>query len=180
MNKEITNLLQSNKKTEELYYSYRNGFYKYIAARYQFSNTYILDDIYQDSFMALINTLKKTRINSLKDYLYRIGENNLKSYFKQEDKFPDVTVDSLSLEVESCYTPQERERMREIVSQYTAVLENPCKQVLNLFYWGNKNMDEIAQIMGYKSVQVAKNRKSLCVQKMREVVIKKIRLEGLL
>lgn len=180
MNREISDLLQSNKKTGELYYAYRKGFFNYIATRYRFFDTYILDDIYQDSFLALIDAIRKTSINSLKDYLFKIGENNLKSYFKDEGKFPDMAIDDLSIEVESYDDPLEKERIREIVFQYASVLGNPCKQVFNLYYWANKSMEEIAHIMGYKSGQVAKNRKSLCLEKMRQAVINKMKTEGLL
>lgn len=180
MNKEISNLLRSDKEMKELYYSYQKSFFNKIARKYAFSDSYVLEDIYQESFLSLMKALERTTINSWKDYLYKIGERKLFLHFKQENRYPDVVMDNLPEEVESYYETEEWERMCQIVHEYVTVLENPCKQVLNLYYWSKKSMNEIAQIMGYKNERVARSRKFACMQSMRQVVMEKLAKEGLI
>ncbi|NDV57270.1 RNA polymerase sigma factor [Bacteroides sp. 519] len=183
MNKEINDLLQSNKKMEEVYNMLRKKFFDSIARQYRFYDAYILDDIYQDSFLSLIEAikLKNAQIKSWKDYLFTIAKNKLMAHFKHEDRFAEPSTNNLEREVESyCDGSYQKEEKYTILYEQIAKLKSPCKEVLNLCYWEEKNMKEIAQAMGYKSEQVAKNKKSTCMEKIRLTVKEKLKREDLL
>jgi RNA polymerase sigma-70 factor (ECF subfamily) len=42
-------------------------------------------------------------------------------------------------------------------------MSDSCKQILNLFYYEKKSMDEIALILNYKNGDTIKSKKSRCI-----------------
>ena len=44
-----------------------------------------------------------------------------------------------------------------------------CKQLLKLFYWERKPMDDIASILGMRNADSAKTKKSKCMNKFKDI-----------
>ena len=49
-------------------------------------------------------------------------------------------------------------------------LGEKCRQILSHYYYDKRSMREIAQLMGLANEQVAKNKKSLCLKKLKEMI----------
>jgi len=47
-------------------------------------------------------------------------------------------------------------------------LGNPCKQLLELFYYRNESWDNIAELLGYASAGSARNQKYKCLERLRK------------
>ncbi|HMN32215.1 MAG TPA: sigma-70 family RNA polymerase sigma factor [Chitinophagaceae bacterium] len=48
-------------------------------------------------------------------------------------------------------------------------LGDPCKTLLNAFYFDNKNMNEIADLLGYTNAENAKSQKYKCLNRIRSL-----------
>lgn len=59
-------------------------------------------------------------------------------------------------------------------------MQEPCNTVLTLYYWEQRTMEEIARKMNYSGAQVAKNRKLICMRKLKSTLYKRFVSEGLL
>jgi len=52
------------------------------------------------------------------------------------------------------------------------LLKGDCQRVLKMYYYERLRMSEIARKMGYLNDQVAKNKKSSCLRKLKHHVLK--------
>ena len=62
--------------------------------------------------------------------------------------------------------------IEESIKKVLAELPDHERQILELFYYEKKSMDEIAAIMGYANANSMKKKKSLILKKVGEQVIK--------
>ncbi len=56
-----------------------------------------------------------------------------------------------------------KESNLELVSACFDKLGDPCHQLLDLYYYKKKSMDEIAERLDYKNTDTAKNQKYKCM-----------------
>ena len=57
----------------------------------------------------------------------------------------------------------------EICNKFLNQIGDPCKTLLQLFYFGNKNMSEITTEMGYKNADTTKNQKYKCLKRLQSM-----------
>lgn len=144
-----------------------------------FGNRYDLDqeeliDVYQDACIVLFEKLKAGKLDginsSLKTYLFGIGKNLIFKRFKQKAK----TVDIGNAEIVSFEDPfKEEETVEERLMREAFVkLGEQCQEVLRLFYYEGKSLDEIMSILTYKDKNVLKSQKSRCMKQLRDLVKK--------
>lgn len=177
-NKYIDDIIAKNEKAiRQLYDMYRNMFIGFFIKEYSIHEIDAAE-IYQESFLAMYQNIvngKITTINtSLKTYLFKIGK--YKIYNRFRDAKPITELHPSMSDTNS----EEGELIQEVVSEVVFAMENPCSQLLSLFYWERKSMQEIANIMNYKNEQVAKNRKSNCMKKLKERLITRLKEDGLM
>jgi len=58
----------------------------------------------------------------------------------------------------------------ELISQCFNRLGDPCRSLLDLFYYKKKSMEEIAVELNYKNAETAKNQKYKCMERLRKMV----------
>lgn len=71
------------------------------------------------------------------------------------------------------------ERLRNEMRSFVENMPDPCKTILQLYYWEGKSMKTIAEEMQYNNGDVAKAQKSRCMTKVKEgmsEIRKKMRL----
>lgn len=61
--------------------------------------------------------------------------------------------------------PESRAQLMKLLS----MLNEDCRTILRLYYFERLSMAEIAKRMGYNNAQVAKNKKSRCMQLLRQL-----------
>lgn len=168
----LRNIFEKSHSQEitRLYDLYRTPFILFIMKNFRLKEDVIID-VYQESFMALYNNVREEKLTqltcSLKTYLFKIGTH--KAYRHIEKTKNTEIFEELDhlYDIEDDHSPEwldMQEKIWEIVNQ----LQEPCNTVLNLFYWKQKTMREIADRMKYSNEQVAKNRKSLCLKTLKE------------
>lgn len=177
-NRDIDDIIAKNERAiKQLYDMYRDMFIRYFTKTYSIQEADAAE-IYQESFLAMyqnvVNGKVTTITSSLKTYLFRIGKH--KTYNRFRDAKPTIELHSSMPDTDS----EDGELIQEVVYEVVFAMENPCSRLLSLFYWERKNMKEIAGIMNYKNEQVAKNRKSSCMKKLKERLIARLKEDGLM
>ncbi|HDR52022.1 MAG TPA: sigma-70 family RNA polymerase sigma factor [Mariniphaga anaerophila] len=63
---------------------------------------------------------------------------------------------------------EEEPDMLEMVQTTIELLGDPCKQLLELFYFEHHSWETIAYVMNYSSAAIARNQKYKCLERLRE------------
>lgn len=172
---------EQEKKILEIYQDYRKKFISYMMYHHTIDED-ALKDIYHDSFLLLVEKIQSGEvIKNFKTFLYTTGYYKMLKYFAQQRKNPNLAPEQQSeiMDTDETIDPNEKEKHR-IACQLVKEIGDPCKTVLNLYYWQKKSMREIAIIMNYQNEQVAKNRKSKCIKTLKELLREQFRKKELL
>lgn len=129
-------------------------------------------DVFQDAIVLLIEKVYAQKLDltcSVKTYLYSIckilwldqlrlhkKEKQLMKFFDQEYSVEDISINFYD-------TPD----IFDAVADAINVLGDPCKQLLECFYYKNMNWEEISIKLGYANPASARNQKYKCLEKIR-------------
>jgi RNA polymerase sigma factor, sigma-70 family len=160
-----------------LYDMYRGEFIAFAGKHFSLGEDDAVD-VYQESFIALYENIRSGRLGnlcvSLKTYLFRIARNKMLNRQRGMKGRLEPLSENIAVESDDWSIRQ------EIVYGLVERMEEPCNTVLVLYYWERRNMEEIADAMSYASAQVAKNRKSSCMRKLKNVLLARFTEEGLM
>lgn len=134
-----------------------------------------VEDLYQDSFCVLHKNILSNRIKTLSSswstLLIGIGKNLVRNEIKKKK---EVITNELPEKVD-LKTPLDKVLALEKKKQSISILNllgEACRKVLVQFYYHERSIQEISEIMGYANANVTKKKKSLCLKKLREEVAK--------
>jgi len=167
MDEQIAGLKNGDRREiEKLYNRYRNGFILFLS-RYGLPQEE-LTDIYQDSVVALIENARKGLMDhlevELKTYLFAIGKFMV---FKRLKKEKEINAEDLIFEwYETAGEARDEPRLGAALQR----LGGRCYELLHLFYYQEKKLDEIQLIMGYDKKDVLKSQKSRCLKQLKEML----------
>ncbi|MBA5630401.1 RNA polymerase sigma factor [Moheibacter lacus] len=176
MNKDyqiISLLKKGDEKTIQHFYKEHKSEFSRFASRYEMAKDEI-SDVYQDAFIALCENARKGKLDelnsSLKTYFFAIGKYMI--FGKMKSEKPAVLNEELKdfqieWETESDLEPDEnvnllRDNLKKLGGQ--------CQQILTLFYYEEKKLDHITEIMKYENKDVAKSQKARCLKKLKELI----------
>ncbi len=130
-----------------------------------------IEDIYQDTIIVFYQNIKRgilKEINSnVSAYLIQIGKIKLIQLYESKKKELGVKEHFLANELgQEEYDFKIENAVKFIYSKMT----DACKQILNLFYFEKKSMDEIALILDYKNADTVKSKKSRCISSFNSKV----------
>lgn len=162
-----------NEELGMVYKKYRTEFLQWIRRDYACSQDDALD-IYQRVTIVFYDNIKSGKlqhlVSSVKTYLFGIGKNialetirksSRTSPIDQEQWLTEKLVDDDdSTSDEEMFT-----RAREALKK----LGQPCQELIELFYYQRKSMEEISRMMGYKNSETAKNQKCKCMARLRKL-----------
>lgn len=176
MENELIARVRSNPHSEirKLYDLYRQQFFLYATSRFALDQD-IISDIYQDSFVALYENIQTGRLSklncSLKTYLFKIATNKIHTHLAATQKYKKVSIEENWKDAHDQYSTDEWKERQDVVFKAVSEMEHLCRTMLSMFYWEQRKISEIAREMGYKSEQVVKNRKKICLQRLKEKII---------
>jgi len=160
---------------QELYNKFRKEFSMWAIKHYKVDEE-AAGDIYQQTFIAFYYNVKDGKISelssSIKTYLFSIGKNILRDHFKKSARFVDpqeYTLESMDVD-NTIMDNYERTEMTETISRLLHQIGEPCKTVLELYYFQNYSMESIAHELNYKTEQIAAKRKFICLQQIRSLM----------
>ncbi|MBO6496827.1 MAG: sigma-70 family RNA polymerase sigma factor [Roseivirga sp.] len=160
---------------EEIYRKFRPSFIKWITYSHKCSYEQAID-IFQYAILSFYENVLEDVIEEMNDagiktYLYSIGKNKLLSDSRRDSKlsFNEEYEDHLLLE-ELDETQQDSDSKINQIKGVIENLQNPCADILRLFYFNNLSNDEIAEILGYKNGNTVKNLKYKCIQRIKRLL----------
>lgn len=131
-----------------------------------------INNTYQDAIIALAENASKGKLDELQSnistYLFAIGKYLIFQSNKISDRKVNLDADELeAIPWESYEEEANLEEIRELRTQFEK-LGTKCKELLRLFYYQSKSMDEICLQLGYVSKDVLKSTKSRCLKSLKE------------
>ena len=172
----ILRLRRGDKKAlEEIYRTFRPSFIKWITYSHKCSHEQAID-IFQYAILSFYENVLEDVIEEMNDagiktYLYSIGKNKLLSDSRKDSKlsFNEEYEDHLLLD-EIDENSQNSEIKLIKIKGVIDNLQNPCADILRLFYFNNLSNDEIAEVLGYKNGNTVKNLKYKCIQRIKRLL----------
>lgn len=166
---------EDERTVRKLYDENKKGFLIF-ANRYNLNSEDVLD-IYQDAVIALIENAKKGKIDALQSsistYLFGIGKFMIFQKLKKEKKtFSKDDFSNLEY-VDEDYNEEENNIQIILLQKALNKIGGQCKKVLQLFYYEEKNLDEIQEELGYSSKDVLKSQKSRCLKQLKDLTKEK-------
>jgi len=70
---------------------------------------------------------------------------------------------------------QQKERQLKIVQHCLEKLGEPCRTMLELYYYHETGLDTLAEMLHYKNGDTVKNLKSRCLLRLRELVTQELK-----
>lgn len=134
-----------------------------------------VSDVFQEG-LAILYKLAKTnklnQVNDLEGYLFSICRNTWLKELKR--KKPSVLkeeeawqIPDEDLGLSELLHSKNKSLLRKLIQEFGET----CFKVLTYYYYEKRSMKEIATLMQFANDQVSKNKKSLCLKKLRNYVI---------
>jgi RNA polymerase sigma-70 factor (ECF subfamily) len=172
---EILNRLKGGDKhaLKEFYHAQKPICHAFLAKNFGMNQEH-LNDIYQDSVLALYQNIahgKLTELNSsLSTYLMAIAKNLSLKKVRNGLKVVDDSDKHLEYLTDDFYDDSEDEKLSQAMKAFKAMGE-PCKSILEMYYFSKMRMNIIAEKLGYNSPNVAKTQKARCIKTLRNQII---------
>ena len=159
---------------DEVYRKHKKSFY--LFARTFSIPTNDIEDIYQETIISLYENIQNNKLSkltsSLKTYLFAIGKFKiLKQLNKPTFPYSQDNVILVSEEMKVFEAEVNEERQKTLKKSW-AQLGDKCQQILELYYYKGKTLDEIQKDLNYSSKDVLKSQKSRCLKQLKELVKK--------
>ncbi|MBQ9137590.1 MAG: sigma-70 family RNA polymerase sigma factor [Alistipes sp.] len=179
----IFGILQNDERTwRYIYREMKSGFASILAQSFSvkmFSNDEI-DDIFQDSLIVLMQRVKSGDVTSSREgalfaYLVQIGKFTAHNLLRRKgvrstfEKVTNSAKQHNSIEEGIIAVDEKQQTQNDFLDTVIQRLPEECKAILKYFYWDHKPMDEIASILGMRSADSAKSKKSKCMNKIRNI-----------
>lgn len=168
---------------KEVYLTHKAAFINFLISHYR-ANPDAALEVYQFTILRLYDNIVSGKLeqltSSLKSYLFAIGKNIWKEQIRARKK-ENASTDQLLLQF---VLREENQELNEVAlaekdSYYKKMaaalikMGNPCKQLLESFYYEKLSMQAIADALGFKNTNVAKTKKVKCLKRLRALVITK-------
>lgn len=145
-------------------------------------DAYLAEDIFQDTFIKVINTLKAGKYNEEGKFLpwvIRIGHNLVIDHFRKEKRTPTVTnidgfdiFEVLQFHDESMEDRMVREQTYIDLKKLIHLLPSEQKEVLIMRHYGDMSFKEIADITNV-SINTALGRMRYALNNLRKMMQEK-------
>lgn len=165
-----------------IYHNMRIGFASIL--RQSFPNVNIakedIEDIFQESLVVLMRKVKSSglvipREGAIFSYLTEIGKRTAcnflrkRSHLSSTDAVTILDKQHYQGENNDMAAEEKQQTENEFLDRVFDSMPAECKQLLKLFYWERKPMDDIANILGMRNADSAKTKKSKCMNKFKDI-----------
>lgn len=140
---------------------------------------YLAEDIFQDTFIKVINTLKAGKYNEEGKFLpwvLRIAHNLVIDYFRKEKRTPVITngdgfdiFDVLGFYDESIEEKMVRDQTHKDLKAMIQLLPSEQKEVLIMRHYGDMSFKDIAEITNV-SINTALGRMRYALNNLRKMI----------
>lgn len=164
----------NRKVLNQLYQIYRDEFIHWTRWKFNCKESDSID-VFQETMIAFYENVINDKItefqSSVKTYLFAIGRNILLKRFRNEKKGKTEELEVLQnvaneLQTEDYINLTERQ---QAIAELLEKLGEPCKTLLQLFYYQRYSVNAIMNTMNYKNASVVKNQKVRCIKRLRTI-----------
>jgi len=156
----------------DIYSEYRMEFISWLKKNYSCDDE-SAQDIYQASMLSLYENILLKKLtdlsSSLKTYLFGIGKNKARELQRLHSK--EIKLKEL-YSIEDHSDEEDKELKEKNINSLAEALEklgDPCRKLLKLFYFQQKALDEITELLKYKNTETTKNIKYKCILRLRKI-----------
>jgi RNA polymerase sigma-70 factor (ECF subfamily) len=173
-NNEVLERIKTGDKRalEEVYIKYRPEFIGWMTSTYKVSES-DAKDLYQQSVLILYENIVNGKLiemsSNFKTYLYAVGKNKFSELKRQWERNTAEVNDNLPDHFGNNDEDDKNSILLLISEKALLLLGNPCKELLELYYYHKKSMNEIADMLGYKNEGSAKNQKYKCLLRLKDI-----------
>lgn len=149
-----------------------------VIAQYIRKNSGSIDDaadVFQDAMVVFYEKVRTESFElncSIQTYLYSVARNlwyNRLRAKKREVELNEEVHDYIAIEPQRLEVLIESEQDSLLV-QLLERLGADCQRILRLYYFDRLRMKQIAPRMGFANEQVAKNKKSTCLKRLKNML----------
>ena len=175
---ELDNIRNGDQRQiETIYYNHRAEFISWIVKLYH-CPCEEARELYHYAVITFYENVISNKLKvldcSVKTYLFAIGRKKylekLKSQKKITRDYNEASLVNLP-EVQKTDALMKEQRL-EIVERAMVKLGEPGRTILELYYYHQKSMDEIAKLLKYKNAATAKNLKYKSLMRLKKIVEK--------
>jgi RNA polymerase sigma-70 factor (ECF subfamily) len=157
-----------------VYEEHRDEFLAWIIREYRCSREDSLD-IYQMTILIFHDNIKSGKlehlVSSIKTYLFGIGKNIAREFSRRKARMLPIDQEAfLRKQIVDEPDEPEYEESFQLARRALQKLGDPCRKLIELFYYEKKSITEIADEMDYKNPETAKNQKCKCMARLRKLV----------
>jgi RNA polymerase sigma factor (sigma-70 family) len=161
----------SEKILFQLYESYRTEFLSWAVRNHRVTEEEA-KDVFQEALVALYRNIKAGKVDalesSIKTYLFSIGKNVILNALKRKN-IEAKAFESLTIEHDNSLNHKhEMDGLTSLIKRLYLAIGSPCKEILEMFYEREYDMESIALKVGYKNANVAKKKKYECMKALEE------------
>lgn len=160
---------------KEIYGNYRDEFLLW-AVRHHSCTMEEAKDIFQQSVVIFYENIMVGKVKEIttrvKTYLFSIGKYKIYELVRQKSKHSLQVDDPVYVNSDIFYNDidDEYEEKLKKVENCMTKLGDPCKNILEHYYYHKKSMQEISEIMDYKGSETVKNLKYKCLQRLKKII----------
>ena len=170
----LKGLARNDKKSVEMIYSQN---YNLVQALVVNNNGTIDDakDIFQEAMMVLYDKARSGSFElncQIRTYLYSVARRLWLKKLNQSNRhtadFDDTNETQIAVDGD---VVEHEKKDAEFEMMHTAIstLGEPCKSLLEAFYFKNNSMQEIAEVFGYTNAENAKTQKYKCLMRLKKI-----------
>lgn len=167
---------------ESIYKAYKLEFIGWITRNYNCTEDEA-KDVYQFAILTFYDNINNGRLvelkSSIKTYLFAIGKNKVLEYKKSQTRYQARDESEIADVPEiGNWDAELKEKNLTLVEKCLEKLGDPCKSMLQLYYYHGMSMDEITEKMNYKNRLTTKNLKYKCINRLRSIYLDELKKMG--
>lgn len=166
-----------NNALKELYVLYRDE-----CIRWQVKSFNVNEELAKDAFQLSIIILYQNITNNqlikltsdIKTYLFSIVKNKIRDLIKKESKYISEGI-MANIKEEMTDDIADKEHFEELFTSVTKAIGqmgDPCKSILNLFYFHKMKFEQISQLVGHNNPGTTKTKKYKCLKRLNKMILK--------
>ncbi len=156
---------------EEVYSKNRKAFIRWMSSRFKVSEE-AGSDVYHQCILVFYENIVNGKLEilkcSIRTYLLAIGKNKVFEMQRLEHK-KSVLIGEDIPDLNQPDHEKQTDQLIKLSQKALQILGDPCKTLLELFYYHKRSMQEITVQLGYKNENSTKNQKYKCLIKLRKL-----------
>ena len=153
----------------EIYQEYRKEFIRWAINNHQCEDDEA-KDIYQATIISFYENVVNGKLielnSSFKTYIFAIGKNKIREMKRKQGKHSVLSeTPDIPEEIEELADPE----LLNLAGLSLDRIGEPCRSLLQEFYYYGSSMTNIVQKLGYKNEDAAKSQKYKCLVRLRAI-----------